>query len=136
LPAADRRIDAQQFLVAPFDRDLAGDSRRDGGVVDKNPAPPQCLESAAGPQHDIGQIVVVAHAGDHHIGALGRFGRAGGDPAGKPGMRSHPCLRARSGAVVHGQAVSGLAQMAGHLRAHDAKAKKRNVEWFGHGRGV
>jgi hypothetical protein len=68
----------QDFLVAALHRDLAGDARRNGGVVDEHRARTQRGERAIGAEHDIGQIIVVANAGDHRVGVLRGFGGAGG----------------------------------------------------------
>jgi hypothetical protein len=83
-------------------------------------------------EHHIGQVIVVAHAGDHRVGALGGFGRAGGHARGQAGVGGHPGLAPGIAAVEDGQAVAGLAQMAGDGPAHGAKADAGDGEWFGH----
>jgi hypothetical protein len=122
----------QDFLVAAFHRDLAGDAGRNRGVVDQHRAGAQAGKGALRAEHHIGQVIVVAHAGDHRVGALGGFGRAAGHARGQAGVGGQPGFAPGIAAVEHGEAVAGLAQVAGDGPAHGAKADAGDGEWFGH----
>jgi hypothetical protein len=132
LAAGDRCVDTQDFLVAAFHRDLAGDAGRNRGVVDQHRAGAQAGKGALRAEHHIGQVIVVAHAGDHRVGALGGFGRAAGHARGQAGVGGQPGFAPGIAAVEHGEAVAGLAQVAGDGPAHGAKADAGDGEWFGH----
>jgi hypothetical protein len=86
LTAGDGRIDAEQFLVASFHRDLAGNPRGNRGVIDEQRAPPQRGKRARGAEHDIGEIIIVANAGDDDVGSFRRFSRRRGDTRRKAGF--------------------------------------------------
>jgi hypothetical protein len=124
------------FQIARLDRDLPGDPGRNGGMVDEGRAVADSGEDAGRPQHDIGQVIVVADTGQHHVRAFGCFGRAGRDPHGKAGVGFLPARGAFRAAVVDGQAVSGLADVPRNRAAHHAQPQKRYVARCGHGRCV
>ena len=56
--------------------ELARDRRRGGGVVDEDRAALHAGEGAVVAERDRAQVVVVADAGEHDLGALGRRGAA------------------------------------------------------------
>lgn len=116
-----------QFLVASLNRDLSGDAGRYRGVINEQCATPQGGKRAVGAEHDIGQIIVIANARDHNIGAFGGFCRAGRAAHGDARVCRQPRFGAGRSAVVDCQPVPGVAKVTGHGPAHDAKPQERDV---------
>ena len=107
-------------LVTRLDRDLAGNPRRNGGVVDEQSARRQRRKDAVGREHDIGQIIVIANAGDHHLGIFGRGGgavRLGYDDV---WVGSAPFRQPTGGAAVDRHRVARMGQMTRDRPAHHA----------------
>ena len=123
------------LCVARFHRDLAGNARRNRGVINKHPAPLQRGEDPARAEHAIGQIIVVAHAGDHDIGVFRPVGGAVGHGNRELRMRLAPFVDAGGAAVVEGEVMAGIAKMAGNRPSHHAKANNADAA-RGAGRSV
>ena len=90
-------------------------------MVDEDRARRHAGERAVRAQHHAAQVVVVADAGEHDLGACDGFTRRGGMAAAK--FRC-PGLRLGGRAVIDGDVVAGARQMAGHGQAHDAQAEE------------
>jgi hypothetical protein len=75
LAARNGRIDKVQADVLRGGVQLAGHVGRGGGVVHEDRARRHAGEGSIGPQRDRPQVVVVADATEHDVGALGRLAR-------------------------------------------------------------
>ena len=127
LGAGHRRIDAMDVLVTGLNRDLAGNPRRNGGMVDEQSARRQRRKDAVGREHDIGQIIVIANAGDHHLGIFGCGGGAVRLGHGDVGVGIAPFRQPVGGAAVDCHRVAGMGQMTRDRPTHHAKANDGNA---------
>ena len=93
-------------------------------------------ENAGRAEHHIGEVIVIADAGQHHVSPIGGFGRTVRYAGREARVRFLPALRPVGAAVVNRQAMSGLADVPRDRAAHHAKAQERNVEGRGHKPGV
>src|SRR5690606_39013519 len=121
------RIDAVDLEIARLDRDLPGNSRRHGGVIDEHAALAQGRENALRAEYDVSEIVVVADAGDYDIGTFGGIGRALGNPRRKTGIGGLPLVQPRRRTVEDGEGVAGVADVPGDSPAHDTQPQERDV---------
>ena len=102
---------------------------RGGGVVHQHGTSFHASQGAIDAQHDSAQIVIVADAAKHHVGALS--GLTWGGRTGLVGKLRAPVGGFGGVAVVHRDMVSCQCQVTGHRVTHDAQADEGN---FG-GRG-
>jgi hypothetical protein len=99
--------------------------RAEAVVWSMNNPPGAAWQHALRPQHHLGQIIVIANAGDDHIGPVGGVG---GIAACAPRYRGWPRhVRSAWGCGYTASAVSGMAQMAGDRPSHHAKSDNGNA---------
>ena len=118
LASGDRRIDETGPLPRGQLRHLAGHTGRSGGVIDDDGAGAQRRQ---GRGDDRPHIVVIADAQDEELRARGRVPDRRGEPTAR-GLR--PGLRLAGRAVVAGDLVAALDQMARHGPAHHAQPRE------------
>src|SRR5262245_38665579 len=121
LAAGDRRVEESRAALAGFRIKLASDGGGSRGVVDGDCPGLQALEHSVWSQRDGAQVLVVADAGENEI-RLGRSFRRCAYLAATE-LRD-PSLRFRTRAIVNGYIVAASGEMAGHGKAHHAKADK------------
>ena len=122
LTTRDRRIDKVQAALLRFGIELACDLSGGCGVVYKDGAGLHARKSAIVAQHNGAQVVVIAHAAEHHARAFDGFARRGSLMA--AGEFLNPGLSLGGCAVVGCDLMARHGQMPRHGVAHDAQAQK------------
>ena len=121
LAAGDRRVEKAQLTLGSQQRQLAGDFRRSGGVVDEQAARRHSGEGALLAQRHGTQVVVVTDATEHQLGASTGLARRIGAPS---GVLLDPAQRLGRRAIVDTDVVALSLQVPGHRVAHRAQAEK------------
>ena len=123
LPVLGTRLTARHRGVDEADAELGGrfgellrHLGRRGRVVDEDGARTGTGEHTVGSVHHVADVVVVADAEEHELGAVGRLTRR---RSGTVAVERDPCERLLRRAVVHRHLVSLAGEMAGHGGSHD-----------------
>ena len=103
--------------------DIASELRRARGEVDEVGALLGRAQDAVGGEVDVLHVGRVADHGEDDVGALGR----GGGSLGPGGAAGEQALGLLAGAVVHGEVVARVEDVAGDGRAHDAGADEGHL---------
>lgn len=98
-------------------------------MINENSGFAHCGERAIIAQHDVGNVIIIAEAGEHHVLVRSSFcrSRSDGDCHGFVRQFRLPCLCTGEGAIVSGDAVASAGEVSGHRRAHHAKAQECNI---------
>ena len=90
-------------------------------MIDEDRAPGHGGEGAFRAGGDRTQVIVIADAGEHDLGALGGPGRGRGRAA---AMLGDKVFGLRRGAIVHADVMPLGREMAGHRETHHAKTNE------------
>ena len=123
LTAGDGCIQRADAMFAASRRQLAGDIRRHGAVVDIDGAFTHGRDRPVRPQRHLQHIRIITDTGQHDVGPGSRRRRCRGMTA---AMLCNPGLGPCGGAIIDGHIVTCGSDMACHGIAHDPKPEKRD----------
>ncbi len=130
----DGSVEAEQAEPVGLDRQLARDARRNGGVIDEQRALLHRIERAVAAERHLREIVVVADAGQDDIGVLRGLGR--GRCRGSA-MLPDPCIGLGAGAIIDGEVMARLDEVACHRSAHDTCTDEADTQFsFAHAQSI
>ena len=128
LAAGHRRIEKTAALGGAGSCEFPGHFSGCRGVVDQDGAILDAVQNAVRAKRDRAQVVIIAHAGEDEIGALGSFRRC---VAGGAAELLGPLVRLLRRAVVNPHFVAALGlEMPCHGVAHYAKSDEGNCCHF------
>ena len=129
LATTHRRVEKPAATLRRGRRELLGEFRGRGGVIDEDGTGFQAGEHTVGRQRHAPHIGVIANAQAHDVGIGGGRGRGGGRGA---NVFSKPSLGAYGRAVVHAHRVAGGGQVPRHRIAHHAEADEGHLSFLAH----
>ncbi len=127
LAARDGRVDGADATLRAEAQELAGDNGRSRGVVDEEAAGGETGEDPRLAQDHGAQVVVVADAGEGHLGAFGRGARARRAPPAVPSVFRDPGFGLGFCTVIDRNVVAGGGDVPGHGIAHHAETDEGDL---------